>query len=250
MSPIVTAIVSFALILGSVLLGTFLRSKLPERHLTGDSKDVIRLGTALIGTMAAIVLALLFASTRTSYEQTSGDVSRLTADMIELDLLLKDYGPEATAARETLRDSVEPLIDSLWRENAIAAGREALPPKPQAKSVLYMIRQLQPQNTVQAALQARAVQVSADLSQVRLVLFSQPPDSILRPFAIAMVLWLSFIFATFSMTAKPNPTLTTILGLSILSVAGSIYLIRELGTPFDGLMQVSSEALRHALRPL
>ena len=62
------AVGSFALILVSIGGGLFLRYKLPNSHLSGNSKDVIRLATALIGTMAAVVVALLFASTRSTYE--------------------------------------------------------------------------------------------------------------------------------------------------------------------------------------
>ncbi len=59
-----------------------------------------------------------------------------------------------------------------------------------------------------------------------------------------------FIFAVFSMSSPPNPTLFVVLGLCILSASAAIYLILELGLPFDGLMQVSPENLRTALKPL
>ena len=85
LSPIASAVLAFALILSSALLGMFLRSRLPEQHLSGDSKDVIKLATALIATMSALVLALLFASTRTSFEHTSAAVSHMTANLVELD---------------------------------------------------------------------------------------------------------------------------------------------------------------------
>jgi hypothetical protein len=35
-----------------------------------------------------------------------------------------------------------------------------------------------------------------------------------------------------------------------LSVAGAIFLILEMDQPFAGLLQISSEPLRHALAPL
>ena len=244
------AALAFAMILASMLLGTYLRTKLPEHHLSGESKDVIRLGTALIATMSAVVLALLFASVRTSYELTSSYVSRVTADITELDLLLEEYGPEATPARKALRDSIDPLIDSIWQEDAPAAGKQLSTLNPHGASALYMIRQLKPQNDIQNSLQAHALQVSADLSQVRLVLLAQPADSVSLPFAVVLVLWLMFIFATFSMSSKPNATLISVLCICVLSASGAIYLILELGQPFDGLMQVPNDTLRHALAPL
>jgi hypothetical protein len=49
----------FALVFGSALLTVFVRSALPEHHLGADSKDVVKLGIALIATMSALVLSLI-----------------------------------------------------------------------------------------------------------------------------------------------------------------------------------------------
>lgn len=244
------ATIAFCLILAGTIGGALLRSRLPEPHLTGDSKEVIRLATALVGTLTAVVLALLFAATRTSFEHTSGYVSRLATDITELDEVLQDYGPEAAPVRKQLRAEIGPLIDSIWQERAIAAGRPTTQRTPHDASATYLLRQLQPKNAMQASLQARALAISTDISQTRLALFAQPPDSVSHPFIIVLVLWLVFIFTTFSMSAKPNTTLTVVLGVCVLSASAAVYLILELGQPFDGLMQVSNETLRSALRPI
>jgi hypothetical protein len=249
LSPILQASIAFALIVASAGAGAFLRLKLPEHHLTGDSKDVIKLAVALIATMSALVLALLFASTRTSFERTSGYVSRMTADVTELDRLLTEYGPEAKPLRAALRTEVAPLIGSIWQDDALAQANAA-GAKGHGDSVLYMLRELTPANKVQASIQARALQVSTDLNQTQLSLISQPSDSISNTFIIVLVIWLMFIFAVFSMSSPPNPTLFAVLFLCILSASAAIYLILELGLPFDGLMQVSPENLRSALKPL
>ncbi len=247
MSPIAIAGTAFTLILGSAITGMFLRSKLPEHHLSGDSKDVIKLATALIATMSALVLALLFASTRTSFEHTSGYVSRMTADVTELDQLLEEYGPEAKPLRATLRAEIGPLINSIWQEDASRHGTTR-PSKSHGESVLYMLRELTPKNTVQSSIRTRALQVSEDLAQTRLALFAQPSDSISNTFVIVLVVWLMFIFAVFSMSAPANPTLFTVLFVCILSASAAIYLTLELGLPFGGLMEVSNEGLRSALQ--
>ncbi len=248
MPAIVAASIAFALIFGSTLFGMYIRSRVPDHHLAGDSKDVIRLATALIATMSAVVLALLFASTRASFEQTSATVTRLTADIIELDHVLDDYGPEATPLRKTLRSSIVPMIDLIWREDVdkAKAGQANL----RSESVLYGVRTLVPQSPVQASLQARALQLSTDISQVRLILFTQLADSISRPFMTALILWLSFIFGSFAVSAPPNRTIVTVLFFCVFSASTAIFLILELGQPFDGLMQIPSIGLRDALAPL
>ena len=64
MSPLPVSLIAFAVIFG----GVFLRRALPGHHLDDDAKDVVRLGTGLIGTIAALVLGLVIASAKNSYD--------------------------------------------------------------------------------------------------------------------------------------------------------------------------------------
>jgi hypothetical protein len=245
-SSLAIAATAFGLILASALFGAFLRRKVPEHHLAGDSKDVIKLATALIGTMAALVLALLFANTRTSFENTSAAVSRMTADILELDQLLDQYGPAAAPVRAALRADVGPWIDAIWQEDAKGHGDKAVP-RPHRESVAFLLRALTPQNPAQASIQTRALQVSTDLVETRLALFAQPVDTISVTFIVVLVAWLMFIFGVFSMNSPPNATLCVVLFVCILSASTAIYLTLELAQPFDGLMQLSNAGLRAAL---
>jgi hypothetical protein len=250
LNPIAVAVIAFVLIVGGTLMGTLVRAKMPEHHLTGDSKEVIRLATALVATLTGLVLALMFAATRTSFEQTSAAVSRLAVSFAELDEVLEDYGPAAAAIRRQLRTDLPPLMDSIWQEDAATAGRPPVGRRSHTTNATAMIRELQPANPAQASLQARALQIVHDISQTRLVLLAQPPDSVSTPFIVVVVLWLMFIFTTFAMSSKPNTTLTVVLCICILSASGALYLILELGLPFGGLMQVSNASLREALTPI
>ena len=117
-SAVAIVLIAFTLILLSTGLGLLLRYRLPERHLSGDSKEVIKLATALVGTMSALVIALLFASTRASYEATGSQISQLTANVIELDRILKGIGEEGAALRQVLREDVKTLADSIWQSEA------------------------------------------------------------------------------------------------------------------------------------
>lgn len=248
MSPIQFAAIAFACIVASAAGGALLRPRLPEHHLNGDSKDVIKLSIALVATMSALVLALLFASTRTSFERSSGLVSRLTADIAELDRVLKHYGPEADPVRAALRAEIQPMIDSIWREEAVARGVKLDESKAPEEQVLYMLQDLQPANAKQRALHVRAIQISADLQQTQIALFAQPTDSISNTFLIVLIVWLMFIFGVFSMSAPANPTMFVVIAICILSASAAFYLILELGIPFGGLMQLSNEPLRNALK--
>jgi hypothetical protein len=119
-----------------------------------------------------------------------------------------------------------------------------------AEKVYAEIQNLTPQNDMQRSLQARAIQVSNDFAQTRLLLFVESDNQIPTPFLTILVFWLIIIFASFSLFSPLNPTVFGFLSLFALSASCAIYLILELSEPFKGLMMISSAPLRNALGPL
>jgi hypothetical protein len=238
-----------ALLLGGILLGVLLRRALPEHHLSKDSQDVVRVGVGLIATIASLVLGLLIAAAKSSFDTQSGQIKRITADIIELDTLLAQYGPEAAPIRELMRGTIAPFADQIWREKETATTAP-FAASADAEAVILAVQALMPKTDVQRSLQARAVQLSNNLTQTRLLLFVETGNSIPAPFLAILVLWLVIIFASFSLFANLNPTVLGFLCLFALSASCAIYLILELGEPFSGLMMISSVPLRETLAPL
>jgi hypothetical protein len=64
MNSIAVGFIVFGCCFGGALFGMFLSTRLPEQHLSGDSKNIVNLGMGLIGTMTALVLGLLVASAK------------------------------------------------------------------------------------------------------------------------------------------------------------------------------------------
>ena len=252
MSSTTVFLIAFAFTFGGALIGVGLRKGLPEHHLADDTKEVIRLGTGLIGTIAALVLGLLIASANSSYQTQSGQVQRMTADVILLDTLLAQYGPEARPARELIRSAVGLLVERIWRENSSASATPA-PFRATAagEEAFAKIEQLAAQSEVQRLLKNRAVELSVDLATTRLLLLEQAGSSIPAPFLAILIFWLSMIFASFGLFSRLNIVAAGALFIFALSASGAIFLIVELGQPFSsGLMQISSTSLRNALAPL
>src|SRR5580692_9436064 len=116
MSVWLISLAVFAIISGGALLGVVVRPWLSDDHLQPDSRDVVKMATGLIGTLAALVLGLLIASAKGSFDQKTSQVRQLTASIILLDELLAQYGPEAAPVRSQLRQSIAPLADRIWQE--------------------------------------------------------------------------------------------------------------------------------------
>src|SRR6266852_2345844 len=103
--------VVFALVFGSALLAMSVHSALPEHHLSADSKDVVKLGIAVIATMSALVLSLLIASAKSAFDTRSNQLVQASADIILLDRALARYGPETKEARSLLRQSLAATLE-------------------------------------------------------------------------------------------------------------------------------------------
>jgi hypothetical protein len=243
------SIMTFALVFGGALLGVYFRNALPDHHLRDDVRDVVRLSTGLIGTIAALVLGLLIASAKSSYDARSTQIKQITAHIILLDNLLEHYGPDARNLRIMLRNAVPPMIDRVWNEGH-RAQRAPFAATAEAQEFVNKVQQLEPNNDPKRALQARVLSAAVDLGQTRLSLFTQAHDSIPLPFLAILIFWLAIIFTSFGLFVRNSPVVIVTFFVGALSVSASIFLILEMDQPLSGLLQISSEPLRQALGPL
>lgn len=236
MTPLALSFVIFLLVLGGIFVGGAFRRVLPGHHLSKESQDVVRLGAGLTATIAALVLGLLIAGAKGSFDTRNSQVKQLTANVILLDNLLAQYGPEATPVRKLLRGAINPIADRLWHEKVAAAPFASTS---EGEKLYLAIHALSPQNEIQRSLQARAIQVANDLAQTRLLLFVEADNSIPTPFLAILVFWLVIIFLSFSLFSDLNATALAFLCVFGLSASCAIYLILELNEPFNGLMRIS-----------
>ena len=252
MSALTISLIAFACIFGGTLLGMFLRTILPGHHLSDESKDVVKLGTGVIATMAALVLALLIASAKGNYDTMSSELRQASSRVILLDRVMAHYGPETNEARDLLRRSIASTIKRIWPEDNIEqAVAESTEGRVNIETIQDKLRQLSPRNDAQRWLQSRALEISSEIAEGRWLLIEQLGQRTLpMPFFVLMVFWLTIIFTSFGLFSPRNATVITVLLICALSAAGSLFLIIELDTPYQGLIKVSSAPLRNALAHL
>src|SRR5213594_1464382 len=245
-SAIIAAIV-FACLFGAGLLGVRVRAILPENHLNPDTKDAVKVGMGLVATMAALVLGLLVASTKGTYDTQKSEVTQMAAKIVFLDRVLANYGSETAESRELLRSSVGSAISHMWPDKKSSQTAQLDPSASSGEALFNSIEKLSPQNDVQRSLKTQAAQIATDLGQMRWLLFEQTDTSISVPMLIILISWLAFIFMSAVLFAPPNATVIVAVMLAALSVAGAIFLILELDMPFDGVIQISPAPMRNAL---
>jgi hypothetical protein len=239
----------FAVVFGAALVGMLLRSIVPQQHLTAESRSVIQLGMGLVGTMAALVLGLLVASAKSSYDAQNTELIQVSANVVLLDRLLAHYGPETKEIRETLRQTVVRVIDETWSQKE--KDRSQFGAKHANNEYLYdSIQALTPKTDAQRAIQSQALSIALSLGQTRWLMFEQGVTSVSEPMLVIMVFWLAIVFLSWGLVAPSNMTVVATFLMVALSVSGSIFLIMEMYTPYKGLIQISSAPLRLALARL
>ena len=253
MNALAFSIAAFAVVMGGAALGAYLRSVLPKHHLSEETKDIVKVGIGFLATLAALVLGLLLASAKSTFDRKAEELDQGAAKIILLDRNLRQFGPEADPARDRLRRLVISRSNLAWLRTEGAPSKDAASAVPAAlgiEEVQERIRALAPQNDAQRAVRERALQLAQDLAQSRWVLLEQSESTYQTAFMVVLVFWLAAIAATLSLFAPRNPTLLGVTFVCALSFASAIFLILELDRPFDGLLRLSDAPLRNAIEYL
>jgi hypothetical protein len=237
--------------LGCALLGIMIRAALPPAHVSKESQDVVRLGMGLVATMTALLLGLVTAAAKGSFDSQDVAVKNAAAGMLALDRLLARYGPETQPTRVRLRGAVALRLEQVWPETGgSAAGREALQEQhgpPPGERIENEILQLAPQTDTERWLKAEALKLTEEVLRTRWRLLSTAGGSVPRTFLAVVIFWLSMTFGSFGLSAPRNATVVTVFVISTLSVAAAVFLILELDGPFEGIVRISSEPFRYTL---
>ena len=121
MSSTTISLIALACIFGGALIGILLHTILPEHHLSSDSKDIVKLGVGLVGTMSALVLGLLVAAAKGAYDAQSAELTQISANIAALDRVLANYGPETKEIRDLLHGASARILDQLWGNGSHSA---------------------------------------------------------------------------------------------------------------------------------
>jgi hypothetical protein len=249
MGSVEIGVITFVLVFGGSLFGLYIGTRLPTQHQSSDTKDVVRLGMGMVGTIAALVLGLLISSAKTYYDNQRDELTQFSANIVLLGRMLDHYGPEAAPASLALRANVAQLLADTWPHEPIV-----LPPGTQSPAkpdqIFDLVRTLTPKDDIQRTIQSQAFSLLSSLGQMRWLLYEQRATTVSRPLLAVMILWLTCIFVSWGLYSPNNATTLTTFFVSALSVSGAIFLIFELYSPYRGFLRVSSMPLRMAYAAL
>ncbi len=248
MDALAIGLIVAAIVFAGGMAGLHLHRVLPEAHLSQGTQDVVRLGTGMLSVLASLVLGLMIATVKTSFDATDNAMRAYAANLVTLDETLRDYGEAALPARRLVRDYTQRLLHDNW---PVQGGRPFVSEDRQAGDILERereaVRALTPVDTGQSWLKEQALQGSTALLRQRWMMIEHAGPSVRPTVIVILTAWIVAIFASFGLNAPRNATVAAALLVCSLAIGSSIFLVLELDSPFYGLMRLSSRPMRTAL---
>jgi hypothetical protein len=246
----VAFIVLVCILLGSVA-GIVLSRTLSERRFSDQTKDVVRMTAGTVGTMTALVLGLVLASERSAFDAEAAAVKQGAINIVVLDRMLSQYGPETTDVRKRIRQAVAHRYSLVWPEESWQPAQvNATEDVPVLESIQRDLVALAPKTEIQQWFKARALDASSQIFQSHWMSFSQRGMSVPMAFLVLLTFWLTIVFMSFGLFAPPNLVVAVTLLIGAFAVASSVFLIMELDDPFSGVVKVSGEPVAYSLSVL
>ncbi len=245
-SSLTTAFGIFASSSSASFVGVWLGRLLPTDHLSKGSQDTITISIGMVAAMTSLVLGLLTAEVKSSYDAADSEIKQQAARLIEMNMGTREIDAPAAA---TIRQNLARLGQLAVAETFEGAG-------PQGRSAeIYMstyrtIMNLPAPTILEQQVRSDLHDELADLAAHRVEVLQATKGTIPAPFLYMMVAWTAMIFMSWAIFAPRNATVICILVICAASVSGALFLILEMDSPFDGIIAISSEPLRGAIAAL
>jgi len=249
-NPLIIGLIVFALILAGTFAGWVMRQHLPEHHLTDETKSLVSVSMAVVATISALVLGLLISNANTSFSAVGGEVTALSAQILRLDQIMRRYGQDTDAARETLLQYAERKTADLFPDHPTDVRLD----NPLTYELLQQLEDsllaLKPANPRDQWWLGQAMTLAGKIGDTRWLLAQQVGQGTPKAFLALLVFWLTLLFASFGLFAPRNLTSAITLALCAMAVAGAVGMILELEKGFGDLIHVSPQPMRQAVRTL
>ena len=204
----------------------------------------------LVATMTALLLGLVTASARSTFDAQDTSIRNSAANILTLDRHLARYGPETKPTRDLIRSALAYRIEMIWpTDGSRGSGLDVSTTTPAVEEIENQILRLSPENDAQRWFKTEALKLSEEVVKTRWRVIGSG-GAVPRPFLVVVICWLTVTFASFGLYAPRNATVVAVLCVSALSVAAAVFLILELDGPFDGAIKIPSGPLRFALTQL
>jgi hypothetical protein len=223
---------------------------LPERFTTGGPRDMIGAVVGLLTLLSALVLGLLIWTAYGVYSGQSLAAQNLAAKLLQLNLALTDYGPEADAGRAQLRQDLAVTLKDIWGSDQ-AAGQFSMRSFADAIDNLRhkekYLELLSPSTQAQKAALAAATQTMESIGQSRLQMSFALDSPVSYPLIYLVIAWGTGLFCGFGLMSRGNPMSIVALAFGAFAIASAVYAVLDLSSPYSGIFRASAAPLEQVL---
>jgi uncharacterized membrane protein YjjB (DUF3815 family) len=242
-------LIAFCCIFGAAVAGFLLQERLPANQRTEATQKTVQTTMSVVAILAALVLGLLIASTKTSFDTRSREIEQFSANLTLLDRELLHFAPEQQDMRALLRDFTTRKLAQTWRTDGLPAIDD-LKTVQVLDDIEDRLRALTPQTEIQRAARSSALQLAGELKRTSRLLAVQETSRTPRPFLMVVIFWLSVLFVSYTIFAPFNATVIATIFVGALSVSIAVNLIFDMDRPFAGFIKVSSAPMQQALEKM
>jgi len=232
------------------VIGMALQWVVPGQVLT-EAKGTVGAMVGLVTLLLALVLGLLVFTAFSVFTTQRDEAQSLGPIIIELDLALGQYGPEAAQGRLGLRAALE-------RSRARFFGDADHGPRPYTaeemgatlSGLANYFDSLQPSTDTQRRCLDSARDLAKKFADTQMLMARQLANPFPPHVLIVVVCWASALFLGNGLVAAPN-VVTVVAHLAGATAIGSaIFLMLELSQPYIGVVRLSSAGLDRLIQLL
>jgi hypothetical protein len=238
---------AFVVIFGGAVAGVAIGRRMPDHHLSVDTRDAVALSMAVVGTLSALVLGLLISTASSTFSARSDAVAALSVDIIRLDRSLARYGSNAAEARQELKTYAQTKVAELFptRLSHQTTNNDTLRLLERTEDGILA---LQPANDRERWLKTQSLGFADDIADARWLLVQKDGTEMPVAFLALLIFWLSILFGSFGIFAPRNTAPLVALFLCSIAVSGAIYMILEMGSPKADLVHLPMRPLANAVQ--
>ena len=241
--------VALATFVASVV-GMLLQWVVPAQVLT-EAKGSVGAMVGLVTLLLALVLGLLVFTAFSVFTTQRDEAYSLGPLVVEADLALELYGPEAAGGRAGLRAALQ-------RSRVRFFGDSERGPQPftfEEMRAIFLSQssffdRLKPATEAQRGLIATAKDQVRKLADTQMLMARQLASPFPPHVLTVVVCWASALFLGNGLVAAPNAVSVLAHFAGAISIGIAIFLILELSSPYTGLVRLSSAGIDRVLQVL
>jgi hypothetical protein len=247
MNSIHVMAVTFGCICAAVAVGTFIRRRLKEHHLTSPTQEVVKVSAGVVATLTALVLGLLIGGSKQSYDSKVGELRTFVVNISLLDRAMSHYEASLMAERRHLAEFTKVMLGGLWGTDPNVAQTGLLAPLDRIRNEL---RRLNPQTDPQKFAQARMMALTDTLMLAGAQMIETDDAEIPLPLFVIVDGWLAVIFLGFAIFAPVNRVTVPAFAAGAAAISIAVFLIVEMNDPFRGVIMIPKRMMEQTLEQI